>query len=268
VVFGLGIVWILDGLEVTIVGFLAPTLVSKGSGISFTESDVALAQSIYVAGACLGALVFGQLTDRFGRKNLFLITLGLYLCATVLTAASWAPWWFLAMRFFTGAGIGGEYAAINSAIDELIPARARGRVDLIINGSFWIGAALGGLLSIVLLQESIFALNVGWRLAFGIGAAPRWASGSCSCAARYPRARAGSSSTAARRRRSGSWIRSRATWPSTPASSSRSPTSRSPFANVGASRGETSPGLSSRPTRGAPSWACRFSSARRSSTTR
>ena len=170
VVFGLGIVWILDGLEVTIVGFLAPTLVSGGSGIDFTNSDVAAAQSIYVAGACLGALLFGQLTDRFGRKKLFLITLGLYLCATVLTAVSWSAWWFLAMRFFTGAGIGGEYSAINSAIDELIPARARGRTDLIINGSFWVGAALGGLASIVLLQESIFALNVGWRLAFAIGA--------------------------------------------------------------------------------------------------
>jgi MFS family permease len=170
VVFGLGIVWILDGLEVTIVGFLAPTLVSPGSGISFTNSDVALAQSIYVAGACAGALLFGQLTDRFGRKKLFLITLSLYLCATVLTAVSFSAWWFLAMRFFTGAGIGGEYSAINSAIDELIPARARGRTDLIINGSFWVGAAAGGLLSIILLQESIFALNVGWRLSFALGA--------------------------------------------------------------------------------------------------
>jgi MFS family permease len=170
VVFGLGIVWILDGLEVTIVGFLAPTLTSGGSGIDFTNSDVAAAQSIYVAGACLGALLFGQLTDRFGRKNLFLITLGLYLCATVLTAVSWSAWWFLAMRFFTGAGIGGEYSAINSAIDELIPARARGRTDLIINGSFWVGAALGGLASIILLQESLFALDLGWRLAFAVGA--------------------------------------------------------------------------------------------------
>ena len=170
VVIGLGIVWILDGLEVTIVGFLAPTLVGGGAGIDFTNSDVAAAQSIYVAGACLGALFFGQLTDRFGRKNLFLVTLGLYLIATVLAAASWTAWWFLAMRFFTGAGIGGEYAAINSAIDELIPARARGRTDLIINGSFWVGAAAGGLASIVLLQESLFALDVGWRLAFALGA--------------------------------------------------------------------------------------------------
>ena len=123
-----------------------------------------------MAGACTGALLFGQLTDRFGRKRLFLITLGLYLLATVLTAISWTPWWFLAMRFLTGAGIGGEYAAINSAIDELIPARARGRVDLIINGSFWVGAAIGGLASIVLLKESIFALDVGWRISFALGA--------------------------------------------------------------------------------------------------
>ena len=142
-VIGLGIVWILDGLEVTIVGFLAPTLVEPRVSVQ-TNGDIALAQSLYVAGACTGALLFGQLTDRFGRKRLFLITLGLYLLATVLTAISWTPWWFLAMRFLTGAGIGGEYAAINSAIDELIPARARGRVDLIINGSFWVGAAIGG----------------------------------------------------------------------------------------------------------------------------
>src|SRR5436190_6816221 len=125
---------------------------------------------LYVAGACLGALFFGQLTDRFGRKRLFLVTLSLYLLATVLTAAAWAPWWFLAMRFFTGAGIGGEYAAINSAIDELIPARARGRVDLIINGSFWLGAAGGALLSLIFLNGSIFAIDVGWRVSFAMGA--------------------------------------------------------------------------------------------------
>ena len=170
VVIGLGVVWILDGLEVTIIGFLAPTLTDPGSGIALTEGDIALAQSIYVAGACIGALFFGQLTDRFGRKKLFLITLSLYLLATVATAFSTTPLWFLAARFFTGAGIGGEYSAINSAIDEMIPARARGRVDLIINGSFWLGAVAGGLLSLVLLQESLFALDVGWRLSFGLGA--------------------------------------------------------------------------------------------------
>ncbi len=170
VIIGLGVVWILDGLEVTIVGFLAPTLVAPSSGIEFTDSDVALAQSLYVAGACLGALFFGQLTDRFGRKRLFLITLGLYLVATLATAASWTAWWFLGARFFTGAGIGGEYSAINSAIDELIPARTRGRVDLIINGSFWLGAVAGGLLSLILLEKSILPLDVGWRLSFGLGA--------------------------------------------------------------------------------------------------
>jgi len=170
VVIGLGVVWILDGLEVTIIGFLAPTLTDPGSGIALTTGDIALAQSIYVAGACIGALFFGQLTDRFGRKKLFLITLSLYLLATVATAFSTTALWFLAARFFTGAGIGGEYSAINSAIDEMIPARARGRVDLIINGSFWLGAVAGGLLSLVLLQESLFALDVGWRLAFGLGA--------------------------------------------------------------------------------------------------
>ena len=170
VVIGLGIVWILDGLEVTIVGFLAPTLVEPGSGIELTEANIAMAQAIYVAGACIGALFFGQLTDRFGRKRLFLITLSLYLLATVATAFATSPLWFLAARFFTGAGIGGEYAAINSAIDELIPARARGRIDLIINGSFWIGAVAGALLSLILLKETLFALDLGWRLSFGLGA--------------------------------------------------------------------------------------------------
>ena len=170
VVIGLGAVWILDGLEVTIVGFLAPTLTEAGSGIELTTSHISLAAVAYIVGACLGALFFGQLTDRFGRKNLFLITLALYLAATVATAFSFAPWFFILARFFTGAGIGGEYAAINSAIDELIPARARGRVDLIINGSFWLGAAGGALLSLILLDQDVFAADTGWRVAFGMGA--------------------------------------------------------------------------------------------------
>src|SRR5919107_5248152 len=169
VVIGLGTVWILDGLEVTIVGSIAARLTSEGSGLALSESQVLTAGSIYVAGACLGALFFGQLTDRFGRKKLFLITLVLYLVATVATAFASSALFFYVARFFTGAGIGGEYAAINSAIDELIPARVRGRVDLIINGSYWLGAAFGALGAYVLLMD-IFPIDLGWRLAFGLGA--------------------------------------------------------------------------------------------------
>jgi MFS family permease len=170
IVIGLGTVWVLDGLEVTIVGAIAPRLTEAGSGINMTSADVGIAAALYVAGACLGALIFGQLTDRFGRKKLFMVTLGVYIAATVATAFAFAPWYFFLCRSFTGMGIGGEYAAINSAIDELIPARNRGRVDLAINGSFWIGAAIGGLVSLVLLDQAIFAPDVGWRLAFGAGA--------------------------------------------------------------------------------------------------
>lgn len=141
VVIGLGTVWILDGLEVTIVGAVGATLTKASSGLHLSTSGVGFAGSIYIAGACSGALLFGYLTDRFGRKKLFMITLGVYLAATALTALSFAPWWFFVFRFITGAGIGGEYGAINSAIDELIPARVRGRVDLIINGSYWVGIA-------------------------------------------------------------------------------------------------------------------------------
>jgi MFS family permease len=171
VVIGLGTVWILDGLEVTIVGAIAPRLTEKGSGIAITTAQIGTAAAVYVGGACLGALFFGQLTDRFGRKRLFLITLGLYIAATLATAASWSAWFFFLCRFLTGAGIGGEYSAINSAIDELIPARVRGRVDLIINGSYWIGAAAGAALSIVLLNTALLSASVGWRLAFLLGAA-------------------------------------------------------------------------------------------------
>ncbi|MGN7798455.1 MFS transporter [Leifsonia shinshuensis] len=170
VVVGLGTVWILDGLEVTIVGAIGSRLTEPDSGLGLTTAQVGLAAAIYVAGACTGALVFGYLTDRFGRKKLFILTLGLYLLATVLTAFSVTPWMFFVFRFFTGAGIGGEYAAINSAIDELIPARRRGLVDLAINGSYWLGTAFGAVLTVFLLNTAIFPPNIGWRIAFGLGA--------------------------------------------------------------------------------------------------
>jgi MFS family permease len=170
VVVGLGTVWILDGLEVTIVGSLSDALKPEGTGLGLSNFDIGLAGAVYVAGACTGALFFGQLTDRFGRKRLFLITLGVYLVGTVLTAFSMNPMWYFACRFVTGAGIGGEYAAINSAIDELIPAKYRGRVDVAINGSFWLGAAAGSLLTVPLLDPTVVAADIGWRLAFALGA--------------------------------------------------------------------------------------------------
>jgi MFS family permease/CBS domain-containing protein len=170
VVIGLGTVWILDGLQVTIVGAIAPRLTEKGSGLELTAAQIGASASAYIAGACLGALYFGWLADRIGRKKLFMITLAVFLVGSVLTAISFAYWWFFLCRFITGAGIGGEYSAINSAIDELIPARVRGQVDLTINGSFWVGCMLGSGLSLPLLDTSVFALNVGWRVAFGLGA--------------------------------------------------------------------------------------------------
>jgi MFS family permease len=170
VVIGLGGVWILDGLEVTMVGNVSSRLTEKGSGIELDPAQIGVAAAIYIAGACLGALFFGHLTDRFGRRNLFILTLAVYLVATVATAFAFAPWYFFITRFFTGSGIGGEYAAINSAIDELIPARVRGRVDLVINGTYWLGSAAGAAGALVLLNTSNFPANIGWRLAFGIGA--------------------------------------------------------------------------------------------------
>jgi MFS family permease len=170
VVLALGTVWILDGLEVTIVGSIGARLTQSGSGIQLTASSIGTAAAVYVAGACLGALVFGQLTDRHGRKKLMMLTLAVYITATVATAFAFAPWFFFLCRFLTGSGIGGEYAAINSAIDELIPARNRGQVDITINGSYWVGSGLGGLASLLFLDQSIFASNIGWRLAFGVGA--------------------------------------------------------------------------------------------------
>jgi MFS family permease len=169
VVLGLGTVWILDGLEVTIVGSIASRMTEKGSGISLNAGSIGTAAAIYVVGACVGALFFGQLTDRFGRKKLFIITLGVYCIATAATAFAWVPWYFYLCRFFTGAGIGGEYSAINSAIDELIPARVRGRVDLMINGSYWVGAAAGAGAALFFLS-GIFPKDVGWRITFALGA--------------------------------------------------------------------------------------------------
>jgi MFS family permease len=170
VVAALGITWIFDGLEVTLAGALSGAL-KESPVLQFSNTDIGIAGSAYLAGAVLGALFFGWLTDRLGRKKLFFITLTVYLIATGLTAFTWNLWTFALCRFFTGAGIGGEYAAINSTIQELIPARVRGWTDLVINGSFWIGAAIGAAGSIILLDPSVIDPEIGWRLAFFIGAA-------------------------------------------------------------------------------------------------
>ena len=169
VVAALGITWILDGLEVTLAGSLAGAL-KESPVLRFTNTDVGLASSAYLAGAVLGAIFFGWLTDRLGRKKLFFITLTVYLLATAATAASWNIASFALFRFVTGAGIGGEYAAINSTIQELIPARVRGWSDLVINGSFWVGAAMGALGSLMLLNPTMINPEIGWRIAFLIGA--------------------------------------------------------------------------------------------------
>jgi MFS family permease len=169
VVIALGVAWVLDGLEVTIVGSIGSVL-ERGDTLGLTASDVGWSGSLYVAGAVLGALVFGRLADRLGRKRLFMLTLAVYMAATVATAFSTGFTWFAICRFLTGVGIGGEYAAINSAIDELIPARVRGRVSLAINGSFWIGAALGALISLALLDPRVLGPQLGWRAGFLLGA--------------------------------------------------------------------------------------------------
>ena len=169
VVAALGVTWILDGLEVTLAGALAGAL-KDSPVLRFSNADVGYAASAYLAGAVLGAILFGWMTDRLGRKKLFFVTLSVYLVATALTAASWNLASFALFRFLTGAGIGGEYAAINSTIQELIPARVRGWSDLVINGSFWIGAAMGALGSLVLLDPNVINPEIGWRLAFLIGA--------------------------------------------------------------------------------------------------
>ena len=169
VVMALGITWVLDGLEVTLAGSVSGALMASPR-LHLTEAQVGAAASAYLAGAVLGALVFGWLTDRFGRKRLFSITLGLYLAATAASALAPNFLVFAFFRFLTGAGIGGEYTAINSAVQELVPARFRGRTDLAINGSFWLGAAFGALGTVVLLRPGVLPPDIGWRCAFGIGA--------------------------------------------------------------------------------------------------
>jgi MFS family permease len=169
VILGLGITWILDGLEVTLAGAVGAALTSSPV-LHFTDAQVGLSASFYLAGAVTGALLFGWLADKYGRRRLFYVTLGVYLAATALTALSFNFASFALFRFLTGAGIGGEYTAINSAIQELIPARYRGHTDLVVNGSFWIGAAAGAAGALVLLQPGLLPADVGWRLAFGIGA--------------------------------------------------------------------------------------------------
>ena len=170
VVVALGVTWILDGLEVTLVGSLAGAIHNSPS-LRLTETQVGLTASAYLLGAVLGALLFGWLADRLGRKKLFTVTVLVYLTATIATGFSWDFWSFAFFRFLTGAGIGGEYSAVNSAIQELIPARRRGTTDLAVNGTFWGGAAIGALSSVVLLDPRVIDPELGWRLAFGIGGA-------------------------------------------------------------------------------------------------
>ncbi len=168
IILALGTSWLLDGLEVTLVGSLSGVLESK-NGLSLTDPQVTSAATFYLAGAVLGAIVFGYLTDRLGRKKLFLVTLATYSLATIASAFSWNYLSFSIFRFLTGCGIGGEYSAINSAVDELIPGKVRGTVDLVVNGTYWVGATLGSLASIFLLRGNVISAASGWRFAFGVG---------------------------------------------------------------------------------------------------
>jgi MFS family permease len=169
VVIALGITWTLDGLEVTLNGAISGVL-QDPAVMNFSAPQIGSIASAYLIGAVGGALIFGYLTDRWGRKRLFFITLAIYLVGTLLTAFSWNFWSFAGFRLITGAGIGGEYSAIGSAIDELIPAEFRGRVNLIINGSYWIGAAAGAASTVVILNPRLIAPQLGWRFGFGVGA--------------------------------------------------------------------------------------------------
>ncbi|MFB7724542.1 MFS transporter [Nocardia sp. NPDC056100] len=170
-VVALGVAWVLDGLEITVASAVADTL-TKPETLNMSSAAVGLIATIYLAGEVVGALLFGHLSDRLGRRNLFMVTLAIYLIGSGLTAftlgngAGWVAFLYLT-RFIAGMGIGGEYAAINSAIDELIPARYRGRVDIAVNGTYWAGAIIGTIGTYILLNH--MSLSLGWRLGFLIG---------------------------------------------------------------------------------------------------
>lgn len=168
-VTALGVTWVLDGLEVTVVGAVGNALLEPAT-LGLRQTQMAASHTAYLVGAVVGALFFGHLTDRLGRKKLFTVTLLVYVAGAALSATAWDVWSFIFARLVTGLAIGGEYAAINSAVDELIPARVRGRVDLAVNGTFWLGAILGAGLSVVVLDPTLVPVWLGWRLAFGLGA--------------------------------------------------------------------------------------------------
>jgi MFS family permease len=167
-VIALGITWILDGLEVTIVGAIGPVLQSQDT-LHLSSEQLGAVASLYVVGAVAGALLSGWVTDRYGRRIVFYVTLCTYLAGVLLSSLSWSFASFACFRVLTGLGIGGEYAAVNSAIDELIPAKYRGRIDLIVNGSFWLGAAAGAAASLYILDPRHLPPNIGWRLGFAVG---------------------------------------------------------------------------------------------------
>jgi MFS family permease len=169
VVFALGITWMLDGLEASLIANLGPILEDPAT-LGLSPSTIGIANGAYLTGQVMGALLFGRLADRLGRKKLVMVTLALYLCATALTGAATSARSFLVLRFLAGGGIGGEYSAVNSAIDELVPARLRGRIALAINGSYWLGVAAAAILTLVLLNPSVVPPSLGWRLTFGLGA--------------------------------------------------------------------------------------------------
>jgi MFS family permease len=171
VVSSLGVAWILDGIEVMIVANISSVLTNPASGLGLTNSQVGYAAAIYSAGAALGGLLFSYLTDRYGRRKLFFITLSIYLIFTILTAFSWGFFSFVLFRFFTGVGIGGEYPAIHSAIDEFVPARVRGQTSLTVNSTYWVGAALASLMTVAILTASFIPTFYGWRLVFAVGGA-------------------------------------------------------------------------------------------------